>query len=306
MNRVPPLSSMRAFEAVARLGSFKMAAVELLVTPTAISHQVRRLEESLGVRVLERSARMVSLTPEGRVLYEGVEAGFTEIGRALASLRHMHAPPPITISSTMAFLGQWLVPRLPSIERVLPGLQLRLHASDDVVQLSAGVIDAAIRYGSPNAANKLATPLTADAFGPVCSPSLCIERKADLMKTRLIHVDGQTRPQPGPGWRRWCEAAGVDNVDPDAGTHLPSTMLAIQTAIAGRGIALVSLTLAADAIAAGLLIRPFSETLPGDTFSFVVAPDVSGQANVATLRRWFEEHLCGHDVASSKSAGQGG
>src|SRR5262249_22898097 len=144
---LPPLSALRAFEAVARRASFKAAAAELFVTPTAISHQIRQLETWLGVRVLDRSPRAVSLTPPGTELYEAAASSFAEISRAVSRVRQGPAPATLTLSATSGFLSQWLVPRLAELRRVLPDLDLRLHADEAVVALRAGSVDVAIRYG---------------------------------------------------------------------------------------------------------------------------------------------------------------
>ena len=164
---LPPLGALRAFEAAARLASFKAAAAELFVTPTAISHQIRQLEEQLGVAVLLRSSRAVSLTAEGKILFGAVASGFADIRRAVAQLRAETAPAILTLSATTGFLSQWLVPRLPRIQKLLPDLDLRLHASDAPVELRPGTIDIAIRYGKGPFAGTEAVALKTDAFAPV-------------------------------------------------------------------------------------------------------------------------------------------
>lgn len=288
---MPPLGAIRAFEAVARRSSFKDAAAELLVTPTAISHQIRRLEESLGTKVLTRTSKTVMLTNEGRILYDAAVAGFGEIERAVSILHDARRPATLTLSSTTAFLGSWLLRRLPAINQLLPGTNLRLHASDEIVALRAGHIDLAIRYGEPSSKGSYSTPLMADMFAPVCSPSIGLNTKDDLRQAALIHVDGLTRPQPAPDWHRWCEKANVSEVDTASGLRLSNSMLALQMAIAGQGVAIASLSLAADALADGLLVRPFAETLPGDTYHFVSAPDIVDRDAVFKLERWFLDNL---------------
>ncbi len=288
---MPPLGAIRAFEAVARRSSFKEAAAELFVTPTAISHQIRRLEEHLGARLLNRTSRSMVLTNEGRILYDAAAAGFGEIRRAVSMLRETQRPAALTLSSTIAFFGHWLLPRLPAINRLLPGVDLRLHAADDIVELQAGYIDLAIRYGETPSEGSQSTPLLADTFAPVCSPKIILKNKGDLRQAALIHVDGLTRPQPAPDWRRWCETAKLSEIDTESGLRLSSSMLAIQSAIAGQGVAIVSLTLASDALASGLLVQPFAETHPGDTYHFVTAPDIAGRDAVLKLKRWFQDNL---------------
>jgi LysR family glycine cleavage system transcriptional activator len=288
---LPPLPALRAFEAAARLASFKAAAAELFVTPTAISHQIRQLEAYLGVRVLDRSPRAVTLTVEGQGLYDAAGSAFAAIEAATSRLRRQRTVPILTLSATTAFLSQWLVPRLGVLRRALPTLELRLHASDRLVDLRAGVIDVAIRYGEGPFSGAHAVALHADAFAPVCSPRLGIVRPDDLNGAALIHVDGRTAPRPSPDWRRWCALACVTGVDIEAGVRFTDSLHAVQAAIAGQGVAIVSLILVADAIAAGLLVQPFAQIVPGGTYHFACAPDLADRPDVAGLRSWFERTM---------------
>lgn len=286
-HRLPPLNSLRAFEAVARLSSFKAAAEELFVTPTAISHQIRQLERHLGLRLLERTPRAVRLTAEGSVLHEATASGFVEIGRAVAQLRRRKGAAILTLTSTTAFLSHWLVPRLAELRRRLPDVDLRLHASDALVALGSGGVDAAIRYGKGPFAGAASVPLRDDVFGPVCSPALGLSRLEDLRRATLIHVDGRQVPAPSPDWPRWCTEAGLADLDTQSGVHFPDSALAVQAAIAGHGVAIVSLVLVADALDAGLLEAPFAPVLRGETYHFACAPDLEARPDIVALRDWF-------------------
>ena len=286
---LPPLPALRAFEAVARRASFKLAADELSVTPTAISHQIRQLETYLGRRVFDRTPRSVTLTADGAALYEVTRSGFAAIAEVVARVREGAGATRITLSSTAAFLGHWLPSRLEALRRELPAIDLRLHASDAVVDLTPGGIEAAIRYGKGPFANAVA--LCNDVFAPVCNPTLRIKTLADLRRATLLHIDGRRRPLPLPDWRRWCEQAGAHDIDTTLGQHLPDSLLAVQAAIAGQGVAIVSLVLASDALRAGLLVAPFPVSLPGDTYHFACADGLAERADIASLRGWFEREL---------------
>jgi LysR family glycine cleavage system transcriptional activator len=285
--RLPPLTALRAFEAVARRSSFKAAAEELFVTPTAINHQIRQLETQLGLRVLDRTPRAVNLTAPGRVLYEAAAAGFAGIAKALAQLRQQQEPATLTLSSTTAFLSHWMVPRLAELRRLLPDVDLRLHASDAVVALRPGGVDAAIRYGKGPFADAASIPLRGDVFAPVCSPSWRLSTPQDLRRASLIHIDGRTIPRPVPDWSRWCAKAGLRDMDTQAGPRFPDSTLAVQAAIAGHGVAIVSLVLVADALDAGLLVAPFAPVLRGETYHFACAPDIEKRQDIVALRAWF-------------------
>lgn len=285
---LPPLLALRAFEAVARRASFKRAAEELAVTPTAISHHIRQLERFLGWRVLDRTPRSVALTPDGAQLFEATHTGFVEIAEVVARLREGRRSS-ITLSSTAAFFGHWLVSRLERLRRDLPAIDLRLHTSDEIVDLRPGGVEAAIRYGKGPFVNS--APLCGDVFAPVCSPKLGITALADLREVTLLHVDGRRRPQPPPDWRHWCAKAGAAGVDTAAGQHFPDSLLAVQAAIAGQGIAIVSLVLARDAIEAGLLTLPFSTMLAGDSYHFAWAEGSQERSALTSLRCWFTREL---------------
>ena len=291
---LPPLSALRAFEAAARRASFKAAAAELYVTPTAISHQLRQLEDWLGVRVLDRSPRAVALTAAGTELYDAVAAGLSEIGRVASRLRHGPAPAALTLSATSGFLSQWLVPRLADIHRVLPSVDLRLQAADAIVALHPGGVDVAVRYGKGPYPAVHATALHEDSFGVVCSPQLGVSRTADLRRARLLHVEGRRVPRPAPSWARWCEHAGITGVNTGAGLRFTDGLHAVQAAIAGQGIALTSLVLVSDALASGLLVQPFPSVLRGATYHFACAPELAARTDVVALRTWFQECLATH------------
>ena len=288
---LPPLNALRAFEAVARRSSFKAAAAELLVTPTAISHQIRQLEAALQLHLMDRTPRSVVLTPEGKILYQATVAAFSQIGDALARLRVPRTRAILTLSSTAAFLSRWLVPRVEQIRLVLPDLDLRLHASDAVVPLEPGGIDIAIRYGVGPFGGVDSTPLFADSYAPVCSPSLGIRTHGDLRNASLLHIDGRRQPRHEPDWRRWCDAAGVQDIDTAVGLRFTDSVHALQSAIAGQGIVIVSLLLAADALASGLLVRPFETTLPGGTYHFACAPALRDREDIAAIRQWFADSM---------------
>nr|WP_255488416.1 LysR substrate-binding domain-containing protein [Rhodanobacter sp. MP1X3] len=284
---------MRAFEAVARRSSFKAAAEELFVTPTAISHQIRQLEAHLGLRVLERTPRAVRLTEEGSVLYEATAAGFAGIAKAVAHLRVRKDSAILTLTSTTAFLSHWMVPRLAELRRLLPDVDLRLHASDAIVELRSGGVDAAIRYGKGPFAGVATIPLRNDVFGPVCSPRLGLSKLEDLRQATLIHIDGRQVPTPAPDWSRWCAEAGLPNADTRTGVRFPDSTLAVQAAIAGHGVAIVSLVLVADALASGLLVAPFVPVLRGETYHFACAFDLETRPDIVVLRTWLLSVMSG-------------
>lgn len=268
-----------------------MAAEELLVTPTAISHQIRQLEDHLGFRVLNRTSRAVTLTSPGKILYEATSAGFGEIERVVARLRAETGPSVVTLSSTAAFLSHWLMPRIEALRKAVPTIDLRLHTSNVVEDLRPGGIETAIRYGTGPFPGAASLVLCTDALIPVCSPALGLSDPHDLKEATLIHIDGQSRPSPTPDWSRWCAQAGVTGLDTNAGPRFPDSMLAVQAAIAGQGVIIVSSVLAAKALAAGVLQAPFAHSLTGDAYHFACAAGLEHRADIIALQTWFQASM---------------
>jgi LysR family transcriptional regulator, glycine cleavage system transcriptional activator len=289
MRKLPPLSALRAFEAAARHLSFKRAAAELRVTPTAISHQVRLLEETLGVRLFERRTRQVVTTPAGATLYPVLRDGFDAFANALEALGARGARRTLTLSATRAFTARWLVPRVAALQEAFPGLDLRLHASDAPADLHAGAADAAIRYGRGPYPGLLAEPLFPARFAPVCSPRLGLLRPEQLRRSPLLHFDWRQLEPDTPTWRLWLERAGVSGVDAERGTRFSDETHAIQAALAGQGVALLSLPLVAEDLASGTLVQPFGPVLEGHRYQLVYPESVRARGELAALGRWLRE-----------------
>lgn len=288
MRRLPPLGALRAFEAAARLLSFKRAAAELGVTPTAISHQIRQLEEMLGIELFVREARRVTLTAAGQRLYPGLARGFDAIAEAVAAVGPRPARQIATLSATVAFTGRLLVPHAASFRALHPGWDLRLQASDEPVDLIAGEADAAIRYGTGAYPGLTAMPLLTDSFAPVASPRLGLKQPEDLRRGTLIHFDwGPAAAKSSvPTWRRWIAEAGLRDIDAEGGIAFNDENSAIQATIAGQGVALLSLALVAPELKAGLLVRPFGPELQGWRYDFVYPTGAENRPAVAALRQW--------------------
>lgn len=174
MRKLPPLSALRVFEAAARRLSFKDAADELNVTPTAVSHQIKHLEEIIGVPLFERTARKVRLTGPGAQLFPAIRDGLDNFERAIDALHLAKTAQIATLSSTVAFMARRLATRAGSFREQYPGWTLRLDASNNVVDLDTDA-DAAIRYGNGSYAGLIVEPLFQDRFAPVCSPRLTIK-----------------------------------------------------------------------------------------------------------------------------------
>lgn len=296
-----PLSALRAFEAAARLGSFKAAAEELAVTPTAISHQIRGLEQQTGTMLFERQVRKVTLTEAGLQLYPVLRDSFDAAQAALARLTGARQRPRVVISATNAFTVKWLVPRMARFRERLPGIDLQLQASDDVVDLRSTAVDIAIRYGRGPYPGLEVTPLFADHFAPVAHPRLGVRSSDDLARWPLISFTWLRRHPQNPTWERWFDAAGLTLPASSAELRLSDEGHAIQAAVAGQGIALVSQALVAEELAAGLLLQPFGPRIAGHTFHLAVSSERALSASAQAVMAWLKEEANGERQDSDGS-----
>lgn len=292
MRRLPPLAALRAFEAAARQMSFKRAAEELGVTPTAISHQIRLLEDALGLKLFHRGVRKVTLTQQGGRLFPVLSEGLDRWEAAIVELHHPRRRT-ITLSATTAFTARWLVPRVDAFREANPELDLRLHASEAIVDLRSGEADAAIRYGCGPFPGVVSEPLTRVSFAPVCSPSLGLMRPEQLAEMPLLHNEWHRLGPETPTWERWCILAGMEGVDCGRGVTFTAENHAIQAAVAGKGVALLSPLLLSAELEQGTLVQPFGPALAGASFHFVHLDDPDRNGDHQALRSWLEASLGG-------------
>jgi len=292
---LPPLSALRAFEAAARLQSFSKAADELSVTPAAISHQIAALEADLGVSLFNRRNRAVELTASARVLLPGLTEAFTGIQDSVGRLRSHNDTGMLTVTASPSFAGKWLVQRLHRFQEQHPDIDVRISATDALVDLTRGDFDIAIRYGTGRYPGLIVELLMKNEVFPACSPALLrdgppLETPADLRHHALIHDQQVDRDPLAPTWSMWLKAAGVDDVPAAHGMSFNNNVLALEAALAGHGVTLAYSTTAAADIAAGRLVRLFSLSLP-DNFAYYVAaaPGALERPKVKAFRDWLRK-----------------
>jgi LysR family glycine cleavage system transcriptional activator len=289
IRRLPPLSALRAFEAAARHGSFKRAAEELAVTPTAISHRIRVLEDHTGLRLFVRTVRQVTLTEAGAQLYPVLREGFDAIEAVLARLAETRRRDRVTVSATHAFTAKWLVPRVARFHALHPDIDLQLQASDKAVDLDAHGVDIAVRYGSGPYPGLAADIMFADAYAPVANPMLGVTSVDALQSVPLIHFDWKRSAPANPTWEHWFAQARIPWPPARGQLRYSDEGHAIQAAVAGQGVALLSLALVADDIAAGHLVRPFGPAIAGHTYHLVMRPDLEPGAATRAVADWLRE-----------------
>lgn len=285
------LDALRAFEAAARHMSFKRAAAELALTPTAVSHRIRLLERRLGVRLFERRPRRVDLTAAGQGLYPALHLGFAAIARAVRTLRDTRAGEPRILSAPLAFASRWLLPRLARFAAAHPQTALHLHTSDVPADLQGGAAHLAVRYGPAPGPGLDSVPLLDSRFAPVCAPG-CLPRGArDFGEAALIGFEWQRRDAATPDWPLWFERAG--RPPRPVSLQFSDEGHAVQAAIAGHGVALLNLALVADELREGLLQRPFGPELPGHPFRLVWPQALAADAGVCAIRDWLLDEAGG-------------
>lgn len=294
---LPPLSALRAFEAVARHLNFTKAADELHVTPAAVSQQVKVLEDHLGTALFRRTKRSVALTDAGRVILPDVQAGFEWFGRALDKVSTHAATKTLTISVAPSFASKWLLPRLGRFSALYPEIDIRISATMTLVDFRKDEADLAIRFGKGPYPGVDVEKLFPEALTPMCSPNLLngkhpLKTPDDLRHFRLLHdvsIPGGDRQL---WWVQWLTAARAIKVNPNRGPRFSLAELALQAAIDDGGVVLGRVALAADDIAAGRLVCPFEFMMPLDVNYFLVLPVHNRhRAEIGAFRSWLRAEV---------------
>jgi LysR family transcriptional regulator, glycine cleavage system transcriptional activator len=308
-HRLPPLAALRAFEAAARHLSFTRAAAELHVTQTAISHQIRALEERLGLKLFRRLPRGLVLTEEAQRYLPALREAFARIDAATAELLAGRAGGSLTASVLPSFAAKWLVPRLGRFRAANPDIDLRISTSLHLVDFAREDVDVGIRMGRGHYPGLRVDRLFGESLMPVCAPALLegsqpLRRPEDLRHHVLLHEDDYT------GWQLWLELAGIEGVEARRGPILTDAAMVVQAAAEGQGVALGRTALAAWDIAAGRLVRPFDIGMPHDLAYYLVCPEASAERpRIAAVRAWllteaakYEQELAGLAPPASGAA----
>jgi len=287
-----PVTALRTFEAAARLRSFKLAAAELSVTATAVSHQVKALERHVGAALFERVPRGVRLTAAGARLFAGVHGALLDVAQALDALRPAPAAGALTLSTTHSFAALWLVPRLGRFYEAHPQYQLRLDASAESVDLLQDAsVDVAVRYSRRRFPDLHTACRLQEWFGVYGAPALAARqgRRAPA----LVTVRWRDSPLYEQGWQDWCEAAGLPAWRRPATVHAyTEEHYALQAAIAGQGLVLASSAMVSDSVAAGTLAAYRPEVrVQGAAYTALCAPGRERHPPVKAFLAWLREEF---------------
>lgn len=262
--RLPPLNSLKAFEAAARRLNITRAAEELSVTPGAISQQIRILEQHAGAPLFHREGRQIALTELGAELYPLLRDGFDYLKRAGDLLYRPDRRYALSVSVPPSFASKWLTQRISRFSAAYPEVELWLSADMRLTDVAGGRVDVAVRYGrGPYTGVRSERLIGADVI-PVCAPQLMVGAKAlkkpsDLKHHVLIHLRPSDLEEQRPDWAMWVKTHKVKDVDVSLGTRVDQTAMAIDAAIHGQGVALAPYAFVADDLASGRLVAPFAE-----------------------------------------------
>jgi LysR family glycine cleavage system transcriptional activator len=290
---LPPLNALRVFEVVARLGSFRAAAAELCVSHSAISHQVKQLEDYLRLDLFSRKARPVELTKAGRVLYPVLRDALDRIADATDVLLAPRRQEILTVRLYSTLAIRWLIPRLARFQASYPKIRFRLNSSQEDVDFDREDVDASIRVGRPTNDSLSCTYLFGTELFPVCSPSLRngprpLLTPADLAGHTILQVYPSRRE-----WLFWLERSQVENVDPDSGLIFDSNDHALAAAREGVGVALGMQPYFAKEFAAGVLVEAF----PGmrvrfdNDWYFVCRKERAKEPKISAFLSWLQKEI---------------
>jgi LysR family glycine cleavage system transcriptional activator len=263
---LPPMNLFHTFEAAARHGSFTMAAAELCLTQSAVSRQIKQLEDQCRLQFFFRRHKKVELTREGKELYTAVTRGLDELSACLSSFNHLQGFPQVTVSASVAFSYFWLMPRLETFASAHPEIDLRVLATDQMIDLRRDEADIAILYGAGDWGEINASHLFDERVYSVCSPEYAenhpdMTSAKDLLSETLLHLEGGGNIWGGVDWQSWILAQGVDQNPARRGIRLNSYPMVLQAAQAGRGVALGWSYIVDEMIADGRLLRPLEAVM---------------------------------------------
>ncbi len=303
---LPPLDDLRAFDAAARHGSFARAAGELHVTPAAVSHRIRHLEQALATELFRRRPRAVELTAAGRRYHDEVADALRQIERATAGIGTPGVDGPLCVSMPHSFLDRWLIGRLPEFTKRFPGLALTLDGDSSLRDLRAGHADLGLRFGSGDYAGLDCERLCGDAVAPLGLRSV-VGSSFDpvaLLRAQPLLEDSRLLPgEPWNGWGPWLREAGIDDARALRYLRLSDSGSAARLCLAGGGLCVGRLSLVADDVARGELVALMPWRSTEFSWFLVSRPADAANPRLATFRDWLRAELAGFAAAAATLTG---
>ncbi|MGZ3375654.1 MAG: transcriptional regulator GcvA [Phenylobacterium sp.] len=300
--RLPPLNALRAFEAAARHRNFSRAADELSVTPGAVSQQIQNLEDYVGAALFKRTPKGLLLTDAAQTALPALREAFDRLAEAASLLTAAVDGRRLTLTAPPSFAAKWLVPRLGAFEQAHPQVDVWLSAAIELVDLAAGEVDVAIRYGAGRYPGLEVHRLFSETVIPVASPEHLANQPlvtpADLANHVLLHDGSPDLDDSCPDWSMWLAARGLKTIDGMRGPRFNQSSLVIEAAVNGRGVALAKRTLAQADLEAGRLVAPLQIATAVDFAYYLVHPKAKGRLpQVKAFVSWIEAEAQAHEAA---------
>ncbi|MEP3278507.1 MAG: transcriptional regulator GcvA [Stappiaceae bacterium] len=295
--RRPPLNAIRAFEATARHLSFTKAADELNLTPSALSYQVRMLEDVLSVKLFKRLNRAIELTPTGLAIFPGIRDAFLRLDETFRLLQPETPDNILVLATGPAFVAKWLSPRIAGFLEAHPDLELRISANLKLVDFNTEEVDIGVRFGFTDDDNLHVEPLMKEAVLPLCSPGFLEQHGGslslgDLHTVTLLHDDSLKFMQNQTTWETWLDKVGVESLDTDRGLHFNHANHSLDAAAEGAGLVLARQSLAEHDIRTGRLIAPFDTMLPVEGMYYLAGlPAAFEKPKVKAFRDWIHAEI---------------
>jgi LysR family glycine cleavage system transcriptional activator len=311
----PSLDLLRGFEAAARHLNFTRAADELFITQSAVSRQIKTLEDRLGVALFVRQAKGLRLTEAGAQLYHAVSSALRQVNEAMEGLSRRTRSSLVTVTSTLGFCALWLIPRLGQFNKLFPEVEVRIAASDRILNLDRERIDLSIRYSPLHSAPKAATWLFDEQLMPVCSPALLaaperpLGELKDLRHHTLLHLDDPDNPSSWLSWSYWLDATSLTGLKPSGSLIFNYYDQVIRAALAGQGVALGRTVLVRDLLQDGSLVAPFPERVGTDRGYWLIEADhARGRREVTMFANWIagvaKSEAASHETAAMDGKSQ--
>jgi len=291
---IPSLDLLQGFEAAARHLSFTKAGEELFLTQSAVSRQIKELEEQLGIELFHRRHRALVLTEAGQQFYAAAAQVLTTMRTATSRLRAQSGKKTLSVTTTNSFAALWLIPRLAGFTRTHTDVEVKITAETRVQDLERDGLDIAIRHGPASLAGPNAVRLFGERVFPVCSPKLLkklpLREPSDLKNHCLLQYSDPEGRHPWLNWKTWLEVAGIADLRPASTLSFSGYDQIIPAAVAGHGVALGRSPLLKDLLAANELVAPFKSTAdPARAYFAIVSKTAAGRPEVAGFVEWLKE-----------------
>jgi LysR family glycine cleavage system transcriptional activator len=296
---IPGTRALRALDAAARHLNFTRAANELGLTPAAISHQIKEIEDQLGMALFVRTSRTMQLTEAGAVVHEAAVEALGTLGRAVTRARKMkRGTTELKVTADATFASKWLVPRIDLFRKLRPDVEISFDITSALRDFGEDDIDVAVRFGAGRYPGLTAQRLFDNVIIPVCSPKLLksgppLNEPRDLLRHTLVHIEWSRQGVTWPNWRMWMAAAGIEDFDDSKCVLFEDSSHAVQAAIEGSVVALGDFAMVANDLSTGRLIRPFELGIkvPADFAYYLVYPtEAANDSRIVAFRDWiFDE-----------------